>query len=1047
VPFEVRPTTYGVAGHRALGDVIATAKRGDVLAPVTVVVPSNHVGVAARRHLAASSGLAGVTFLTVFRLAELLGAAALAGQGRRPVSNPVLLVAVQEELAAQPGVFAAVRDHPATEEALVRAHAQLADLSSSGLDRLARASPQAAEVVRLHRAVKRRLDAWFDEADLMDSAVTELARGHPVAADLGAVVVFLPQQFSRRGAALLAQVATRVPVTLLPALTGHAGADEGVLRSLRWMGVAEPDEGGGGSGPPARAGTGSVRNASLRVLTTSDADEEARAAVRVVVDAAHRGIAFERMAIVHPADDHYAALVHHHLGAAGLPVNGAAPDHLADRVAGRTVLGLLRLAGRAPSRDEVFSLVAGAPLRQSSGRLVPGAVWERLSREAGIVGATGQEWDDRLTRLAVEREEKAKEMQADDREAAARRLRREAEQALALRDFVHDVGADLGGLATTATWAALAAATLALLDRYLGRHRDAWPVEEREAAEKVEGAIGRLGHLDAVAPGADLARFERALTLELDADLGRRGRFGDGVLLGPVSLLVGLELDLVVLLGLAEGTLPTRQRDDALLPDRDRVAVADELPVAADRQRREQREVLAALAAGGQEVVVSVPRGDLRRTTEHVASRWLLDLVADAEGVGLWSDELFAHSAPWLTHVESFAAGVASAGRPATAQEARLRVVLGGGRLGDTAVERARRALAARAGPVFTEFDGLITGVAYPTPTATAQVVSATRLETWAGCPYAYFVRYLLGIEPVENPEKLLDMSALEQGTLVHTTLERYVSGRLGAGTAGDPPDLGELRRCFELTCRDAEGRGVTGRPLLWRHQRERIWAHLEAFVHADAKWSREVSCEPLEAEMRFGFEGGPLAVTIPGPRTLRFRGSADRVDSTAAGELVVTDYKYSSTYKYQELSQDNPTASGSLLQLPIYALAARERHARGRLPLPVLARYAFAKVGSDGRLPKDKALVIDDATQERWRAALAVIVDGIEAGLFPARPADDATRYAGFISCPSCDPDGLGTADVRRRWNQLQQAPELAGYVALLGLELDDEAEEVGDA
>ncbi len=84
---------FGRPAALALRDAISSAKGDAPLAPVTVIVPSNQVGVAARRLLASGdvgplcgrgSGVAAVSFLTVYRLAELLGSARLAGQGRRP---------------------------------------------------------------------------------------------------------------------------------------------------------------------------------------------------------------------------------------------------------------------------------------------------------------------------------------------------------------------------------------------------------------------------------------------------------------------------------------------------------------------------------------------------------------------------------------------------------------------------------------------------------------------------------------------------------------------------------------------------------------------------------------------------------------------------------------------------------------------------------------------------------------------------------------------------------------------------------------------------
>ena len=104
--FEVYTTPYGPRAVDLLAQEVEAAKKGDRLAPVTVIVPSNDAAVSTRRALAARpQGLANVSFLTLFRLAERLGAATLAEAGRRPVSAPVLAQAVRSVLVAAPGVL------------------------------------------------------------------------------------------------------------------------------------------------------------------------------------------------------------------------------------------------------------------------------------------------------------------------------------------------------------------------------------------------------------------------------------------------------------------------------------------------------------------------------------------------------------------------------------------------------------------------------------------------------------------------------------------------------------------------------------------------------------------------------------------------------------------------------------------------------------------------------------------------------------------------------------------------------------------------------
>ena len=73
-------TAYGSAAHDTLAAAIDRLKSRAALRPVAVLVPSNHVGIAARRALGHRGGIAAVTFLTPYRLAELLGAGRVAAR-------------------------------------------------------------------------------------------------------------------------------------------------------------------------------------------------------------------------------------------------------------------------------------------------------------------------------------------------------------------------------------------------------------------------------------------------------------------------------------------------------------------------------------------------------------------------------------------------------------------------------------------------------------------------------------------------------------------------------------------------------------------------------------------------------------------------------------------------------------------------------------------------------------------------------------------------------------------------------------------------------
>jgi ATP-dependent helicase/nuclease subunit B len=1067
VPLEVLSTPYGRPALERLRAAIAAAKDGDPLAPVGVVVPSNHVGVTARRALASGGlgpgtaiGVAAVTFVTAYRLAELLGAPSLAAAGRRPVSTPVIAAALRRALRDDPGIFAPVAEHPATETALVATFAELSDVSEQGLFALAGAGRRAHDVVGLYRRARERLaGAWYHESDLTAAAIAGLgtAEGRALAAELGRVVVYLPQDLLQRQAALLAALADACPTTVIAGLTGRPDADVGVRRSLARLGTPSPAD------PPPGPGVGPGRT---RILSASDADDEVRAAVRQVVQAALDGTPLERIAVLYGTPKPYGRLVHEHLAAAGVPRNGASIRPLAASVVGRTLLDLLALPDHDFRRADVLGVLARAPGRTTA----PIATWERQSRQAGVVAGRAH-WDRLLDRLAREHDHRADLLQESYDRAMAelatdddldslepeavvdgepegaevgaepepvqppsgvRRERRLADRAhelrrlaLAIVDAVDDARS------RPAPWSERVAWLRTLASDVVGGRpemRDGWPADEARAADSIDAALDRLAALDAVDHPPTLEVFRRTLELELDADLGRVGRLGEGVLVGPLSFAVGLDLDLVVVLGMAEGTLPATVHDDSLLPDVERARAGDQLPLRRERVGREHRRLLAALAAADRHLLC-LPRGDLRASSERVPSRWLLDVAGTLAGEPVASGDLLAAPVPGLEVIPSFAHAVAHTSVPATDQEYRLRA--GAARVHDPLVDRGAEVIRARRSAAFTRFDGNLAGVGVPSPVD--EIVSSTRLESWAVCPFAYFARRLLRVEPVEDPGHQLQMSAMDRGSLVHEVLERFVTSMLARPPEARPApgddwtaeDHALIRRIAEEVCDEFEARGATGRPVFWRRDRPQILALVDRFLDDDAARRRVDGTRPLAAEHAFGLgDEDAVEIRLHDGRALRFRGSADRIDEGPDGGLVVLDYKTGKADDYRRLGPDNPDDRGTRLQLAVYAEAARA--AVGRLDAPVRSEYWF--VSERGGFARH-GYQVDDAVLARVTTTLGTIVEGIEQGAFPPHPDD---QFRPWVVCPYCDPDGMGVAELRRQWERKREDPAVAAYAAL---------------
>ncbi|HZI44238.1 MAG TPA: hypothetical protein VFD53_03395, partial [Ilumatobacter sp.] len=189
---DVVPATAGSA-HTALAEAVAAAKGGEVLRPVTVLVPTNAAGVIARRTLGRLGGVAAVDFLTLSRLAERLAGPALRAERRLPVSTAVVDLAVRWVLDNTTTAFDAVAEHPSTVVALRDLYRELRFAGDPAVDRLAQASRRGRDVAGICRLVAERLaPTWYDEGDLLSHAIGT-ARAGQLDPALTRVVLFLPQ--------------------------------------------------------------------------------------------------------------------------------------------------------------------------------------------------------------------------------------------------------------------------------------------------------------------------------------------------------------------------------------------------------------------------------------------------------------------------------------------------------------------------------------------------------------------------------------------------------------------------------------------------------------------------------------------------------------------------------------------------------------------------------------------------------------------------------------------------------------------------------------
>lgn len=1032
---------YGRPASEALAGAVAQAKSAGPLAAVTVVVPSNFVGLSARRLLGsgalgagAFSGIANVSFVTPFRLAEMVGADLLLDTA--PITNPVLGAAVRQVLAEDPDIYRAVADHEATEAALASLFAEMSNVDEAGLESIEDEGSRAAVLaVKFLRRIAARLEGFHTEHDLA-TAAAERADLDERLRPFGHVIWYLPAPVTPAIGRFIGEALHRAESSsVIVGLTGGSKADGPVWRALVDASVEHTPR-----------GLDTIPTGD-EIVSVTDAPEEVREVCQRIVGLVSNGMRLDRIGVFFPAPDPYVRIIEQQFAAASIPVNGPDPRRLADSVTGRTLLGALGLPDARWRRDRVIELVGGGPLRFGGDHVRPTA-WDELSREAGVV-IDLVDWRRKIEYDADRTEVRIADLERDDVDDSAayqlRRLRDRLVDGRNLVAFVEQLHQHVQAVEQATTWPEKCTATRAVLHDLLGTEdqHSWWPEHDQDAFGRVEDALTRLGSLDQIEPAPTHDVFQRALRTELNVARGRHGRFGHGVVYGPIGTAVGHDLDAVFVLGAAEGLLPIPRRDDAILPEAVRTNSLDQLESKAARLDHQHRAFLAVLAsAPAGRRTVTYPRGDLRSSRRTLPSRWLLDTASHLAGAKVHATDFDERGADVVTHVDSFASGIRASGDAASVDQRDLAALGAAVEHGHDAADHDLAQLVgngfatqrARASHDFTEYDGNLgrqAGAdAFPLPRIGDRALSPSRLESWASCGFRYFLNYVLDVADRDDPERTDELSALDRGSLVHVTLEKFV----GEALDGVPPSPDEpwsesararLHEIADAECVAAEQAGRTGRRVNWWVQRDDLHDLLDAFLLADNEFRQSHRATPHRVELDLGVRSGQVVpVNLPNGESITLRGLIDRVDTTDDGRVLVNDYKSGKAERYKQL-KDDPFMAGTTLQLGMYAEGAIQESGR----TAAAAHYwRVERPGDDQRV----GYTWTPELRGRFHEVLAAIASGIGAGVFAAQPGEWNSWRQTNDNCTYCDFDSVCVRDRGDQEIAKANAPELSVRVAL---------------
>ncbi len=472
-------------------------------------------------------------------------------------------------------------------------------------------------------------------------------------------------------------------------------------------------------------------------------------------------------------------------------------------------------------------------------------------------------------------------------------------------------------------------AELADMERWLAKHPEADPQETLDWLASLADSLVVLG--SAPRPGC--------LHVASISGGGHSGR--------PVTFIVGLD----------ETRFPGPAATDPVLPDADRVALSDDLELAAARASQSRRDFWRLLGRLRGDLFCSYSCRDLVQQSEVFPSPVLLDVYRRHTGnatatlatfdeevarttesfVSLHADQALTDSEWWL----------AALGEAPAMPAVRQAIEAHGPRL-----TRGLEAEEARRSSSFTPWDSFVpeAGPSLDPTNPRGRVASAHALESLGACPRRFFFSYGLGVEPPEILEPEADewLDPMEQGSVLHTVLERFMRRFVvptGTTPHGEPaPSFAhhetDILTILENVLAEARSQKPSHDETAIEACRRELTDMLRTFLKSEEAYCAETGSRPVALEASIGFQlaeavgpfdsASPATLPLADGATLRLRGRVDRIDMDGRSGIdqgyVVIDYKKGRSSRFKQSGND-PLAvfhGGRRLQHGLYVMMVR---------------------------------------------------------------------------------------------------------------------------
>lgn len=824
---------------------------------------------------------------------------------------------------------------------------------------------------------------------------------------------------------------------------------------------------------------------------------------RTANDSRDKALRFSDIHIAVPNIESVRSIARDVFVSAGIPVRWDSGTQLSQTALGQSLIHFIDMLDTGLTRAMVVELLSTCPgiASMCDGEDIPTSEWDRIARQAGVGSALGVDggvratWLDPLERFANRLHKRldadVPDYDEDDGRSDPARIENDIAIATKLCAIVEELDRCQGRIATAENGGSWEGWATTLRSEW---ESIAHPVERNtEVSKRIATVFDELAGYDALVPLAspDILRhlLRKALESARVPSSSENGavpsasasqapmtpRLDDssnGVRVSDLSSARFRRPRVLFIAGLVDGAYPTPAHRSALtvIPVR---AVpwrsSDGYQTEMDRSiAAAWLDYASAIAAPRDQVILSYSRAQPSGEERQIPSSLYFDTIRRTKSLlenGAWDERaleatLRAESGCYVERVVIPRIDSAQPFLNTNELELAYAAHLRGTAIGERWLDAPGSALLReRESGCLGPFDGILdTHVATASTTFgdPSRPVSPSKIETYATCPFRYFVNYALGIEPLPEPAPEAELDARDRGSIIHRLLARFFRHLHDNDIDLQKLSIDACRVQFDAIADDEKHRAAflygSASSALWDIRWEGIrrlaWRGVLAAYDESAEWVPAHMELSLGMSSRVGhFDNSAnnetIRINLDGTDielTIALHGIIDRVDYGRDGKAArIIDYK--SGKKPSEIN--GFLNGGRSIQLNIYALGLADyfqRHGIDREVVEVAYNYLRESLPDDGNLRnKMTALVVRDretldAQESELLTVLRVVLDGIRAGVFPPLPHDSPIDRYG--TCGFCDVKAAcgSMIALTQRWRAYQSADAVAGLNTLRG-------------